>query len=60
MSLLSAVLLPILEKEFLSLEPIAAQFLLSQLKNAGKEIIEWAESKMNLDINGDGKIGESK
>ncbi len=58
MSLFSAIILPQLEKELLSLEPQIATFLLGQLKKVSGEVVEWAESKLNVDINGDGKIGE--
>ena len=57
MSLFSSIILPKLEKELMALEPEIAQFLLNQLKNLGAEVVMWAESKINVDLNGDGLIG---
>jgi len=57
MSLISALLLPQLEKELVNLEPQIAQFLLGQLKNVAADVIDWAEIKLNTDLNGDGNIG---
>ncbi len=57
MSLFSSLILPHLEKELVNLQPEIADFLLKQLKNAAAEVVEWAESKINLDLNGDGHIG---
>lgn len=47
MSLLSSIILPRLEKELIALEPLAAQFLLNQFKEAGIEFMAWVESKEN-------------
>lgn len=58
MSLLSALILPRLEKEFIALEPEIAQFLLSQVKVLAADVITWAEGKVNIDLNGDGKIAD--
>lgn len=60
MSLLSSILLPRLEKELVLLEPDIAEFLVRQLKVLAEEVIEWAEKKVELDINGDGLIGDDK
>jgi len=60
MSLFSSLILPYLENELVKLEPQIAEFLLNQLKNAANEVVEWAESKLNVDINGDGKIGQGE
>jgi hypothetical protein len=57
MSLFSSVILPHLEKELINIEPQVAEFLLNQLKKAAAEIVEWAELKLNADLNGDGKVG---
>lgn len=57
MSILSA-LLPLLEKELLTLEPIAQQAIIGIVKGLGHEVIEWAETKLHIDIDGDGKIGK--
>ena len=45
MSLLSAIILPKLEKELIALEPEIASFLLSQLQSVGEEVLAWIESK---------------
>lgn len=60
MSLFSAIILPKLEKEIMAMEPEIAQFLLNQLKNLGAEVVMWAESKIHVDLNGDGLIGQDK
>lgn len=60
MSLFSSLILPSLERELKSLEPEIAAFLIRQLRNVASEVVVWAEDKINLDINGDGIIGESK
>lgn len=60
MSLLSAVILPIIEKELLALEPEMAQFVIGQLKIFASEVVEWAEKKVNIDLNGDGVVGDDK
>ena len=58
MSLISKLILPQLEKELMALEPQVAEFLLKQLKELANEIVNWAEIKINVDLNGNGKIGE--
>lgn len=60
MSLLSSIILPKLERELVQLTPDIQQFLLAQLKIVAGEIIEWAESKINVDLNGDGVIGDKE
>ncbi len=60
MSLLSSILLPKLEKELLDIQPEIAQFLLRQLKLLANEVLEWVETKIDLDINGDGQIGDKE
>ncbi len=59
MSLLSSIIIPRLEKELMALTPELSQFLLSQLKVFASEIVEWAEEKINMDLNGDGLIGDA-
>lgn len=59
MSLLSSIIIPRLEAELLAMSPELSQFLLSQIKICGREIVDWAEKKMNVDLNGDGIIGEA-
>jgi len=60
MSLLSSIVLPKLERELVQLTPDIQQFLLAQLKIVAGELIEWAESKLNIDLNNDGTIGEGE
>lgn len=60
MSLFSSILLPQLEKEIIKLEPDIKAFILTQLKGFAQEVVEWAETKLNLDINQDGAIGAPK
>jgi len=57
MSLLSTIILPKLEKELIGLEPEVTQFIVSQLKSLAADVVMWAETKLNVDINRDGKIG---
>lgn len=57
MSLLSSILLPKLEDELIKLSPDIQKFILKQLKALGADVIEWAETKINVDLNGDGVIG---
>lgn len=45
MSLLSSIILPILEKELIALEPSIAQFVINQLEAVGSEVMAWIESK---------------
>lgn len=59
MSLLSSILLPKLEDELIKLSPDIQRFLLTQLKSLGADVIEWAETKINVDLNGDGVIGDN-
>ena len=60
MSLFSSLILPHLEKELIALEPQLAQFILNQLKGAASEVVAWAETKLQADLNGDGKIGQGE
>lgn len=60
MSLLSAIILPRLEKELIAMEPAISQFVISQMKAMASEVIEWAEKKIDVDINSDGVIGDDK
>ena len=48
MSLLSALILPQLEKELIALEPEIAQFLLGQAQVVGSEILDWVEKKIKI------------
>lgn len=51
MSLLSSIILPKLERELLAVEPQIAQFLVSQLKSLGADVVSWAEKKLNVSGN---------
>jgi hypothetical protein len=53
MSLLSAIILPKLEKELLAIEPNIAQFIIQQVKSVGDDIVMWAEQKL---ANNDHKV----
>jgi len=48
MSLLSAIILPKLEKELIALEPEIAQFLLGQVQSIGAELLAWVEEKLKV------------
>ena len=58
MSLLTAILLPLIEKELKEMAPEASQALIALIKAAGQQAVAWAETKLNVDIDGDGKIGK--
>lgn len=51
-------LLQAIEQELIDATPQIKEIALRELKEFGGQIIEWAESKMNIDLNGDGKIGD--
>ncbi len=61
MSLLSSFvathLIPLLEQELVSNAPEVQAFLLKNIKELSASVGEWAETKLNVDLNGDGKIG---
>ena len=59
MSLLSSIILPMIERELAQAAPELSEALLKQIKTLGSLMIEWAETKLNVDINGDGVIGEN-
>lgn len=59
MSLFSSFILPHLEKELVNIEPQLAQFLLQEMKSSATTIVDWAETKLHTDLNGDGKIGNT-
>lgn len=62
MSLLSSFirnnLLKALEEELQDHTPELKAIALRELKELGQQVVEWAESKLHLDLNGDGKIGD--
>jgi len=60
MSLLSAIILPHLEKQLLEQTPEIAQTLVQAVHGVGNELVKWAEGKLNMDVNGDGKIGDGE
>lgn len=52
-------LIKALEAELIDLAPDLKALALRELKELGNQVVEWAEEKLNIDINGDGKIGGS-
>lgn len=60
MSIFSSLIKPILEQELRDLEPQLVEIVLNMAKRLGREVIDWAEEKLNSDIDGDGKIGDAK
>ena len=48
MSLLSAILLPEIEKQLIALEPQIAAFVLKQLHVIGSEFVAYVEGKLNI------------
>ena len=46
MSLITAFILPLLEKELISIEPAAQAFMISEIKILGADIVKWAEAKL--------------
>lgn len=59
MSLLSSIVIPMIERELAQAAPEISEALLKQIKVLGSLMVEWAESKLNVDINGDGIIGDA-
>lgn len=63
MSLLSSFirnnLLKALEEELIDMTPQLKEVALRELRELGQKVVEWAEIKMKVDLNGDGKIGDS-
>lgn len=45
MSLLSAIILPKIEKELIALEPQIASFVVMQISNVVEEVAHWIEHK---------------
>ncbi len=62
MSLLSSFirnnLLKALEEELIELTPELKAVALRELRELGNKVVEWAEEKLNIDLNGDGEIGD--
>jgi len=48
-----------LEEELINFSPELKALALREIKELGLEVVEWAESKLHLDLNGDGKIGDT-
>lgn len=46
MSLITAFILPLLEKELIAVEPQVQEFLLTEIKVLGNDIVKWAEYKI--------------
>jgi hypothetical protein len=51
MSLLSSLILPELEKQLVSIEPLLAQFIFQQLRDIGQELVSYVENKVDNDQN---------
>lgn len=50
-------LLKALEEELIEMAPELQAVAVRELKELGQQVVEWAETKLNIDINGDGQIG---
>ncbi len=63
MSLLSSFirnnLLKALEEELIELTPELKDVALRELRELGQQVVEWAENKLHIDLNGDGVIGDA-
>lgn len=61
MSLLSSFirnqLLKAVQEEIAQAAPQLKEVAIQELKDFANEIIKWTEDKVNIDLNGDGKIG---
>lgn len=53
-------LIKALEEEVVDMAPNLREVALNELKEFGHEIIAWVEEKLNLDLDGDGKIGDDE
>lgn len=53
-------LLKALEEELIDLTPELKAMALRELKELGVQVVQWAEEKLNLDLNGDGQIGDGE
>lgn len=51
-------LIKALEEELISKSPELKDLALREVQELGQQVVQWAESKLNMDINGDGKIGD--
>lgn len=47
MSLLSSLILPELEKQLVSIEPLLAQFIFQQLRDIGQELVSYVDNDQN-------------
>ncbi len=45
------------EEELIGKSPEIKTFALNEFLGLGNQLVDWAEQKLNIDINGDGKIG---
>jgi len=59
MGFISGILISMLEKELAAQTPEVEQFVLQLLDKLGKDLIGYVERKVNVDLNGDGVIGDS-
>lgn len=46
------------ESELVNMTPELKDLSLREIKDLGSQVVAWAEKKLNIDINGNGKIGE--
>lgn len=51
-------LLKALEEELIELTPELKAVALRELRELGQKVVEWAEEKLDVDLNGDGVIGD--
>lgn len=51
MSLLSAIILPALEKQLIALEPMIATFVVNELKAVTETVAKWIEEKAHSAAN---------
>jgi hypothetical protein len=50
-------LIKALEDELIDMAPELREMAIKEIKELGLQAVQWAEEKLNFDINGDGKIG---
>lgn len=64
MSLLSSFirnqLLKAVQEEIAQAAPQLKELAIQELRDFADEIIKWTEDKVNIDLNGDGKIGSQE
>lgn len=64
MSLLSSFirnqLLKAVQEEIANAAPQLKELAIQELREFADEVIKWTETKVNIDLNGDGKIGSEE